>query len=100
MTGEITKIDLPKQSRNPNEVFIRIHFKMFHTGDWARSDLVPTFRNFKRWRPLLKKGNILTDLLMLDENSIDADSYPKLRERPDLSLEDENLMKLCQNCGL
>ena len=98
MTGEITRIDSPKQSKNEGEVFIRIHFKMFHTGGWAKTDIVRTFRNYKRWRPLLKKGNIITGLQMLDENSIDADSYPRLRERPDLSLEDENLMNLSKQC--
>ncbi len=100
MQGEIIKIDPPKQSRNKREVFIRVYFKMFPSGEWAETDIVRTFRNYARWRPLMKKGNILTGLQMLEPNRVDADSYPELRERPDLTLEDENLMKLCQACGL
>jgi len=43
------------------------------------TDLVPGFRNYKRWEPLVEIGNTLSGLtLMMAPGKIDADSYPEL----------------------
>jgi len=77
MKGEIKKIDHIKKSRNPNEAFVRVYFKLENEG-WAKTDLVPTFRNYAKWKPLLKIGNYLSGLKMKDSETVDADSFPSL----------------------
>jgi len=77
MIGEITKILPIRNSRNYGDLYIRVTFKLEGRG-WAKTDLVPGFRNYKRWRKLLKVGNILGNLKMKDEKTIDADSQPIL----------------------
>ena len=79
MTGEIIEIHSIKKSRNEGENFIRIEFRL-DGGSWAKTDLVPHFRNFRRWAKLLKIGNILGNLELKDAMTIDADSFPILIE--------------------
>lgn len=97
MWGEIIKIEKPKKSRNEGTKFIRVHFKL-KNKKWAKVDLVPTFRNFARWEPLLKVGNFIDNLKFKDKKTVDADCFPVLRTRMDLSFEDEKLMKLSEQC--
>lgn len=100
--AEIIRIDSIKKSRNPRQDFIRVHFRVF-TGltkrtkrqkyTYAKMDLVPRFRNFRRWQGLLRKGNVLDNLEMLNHQTINADSFPILREDLALTLEEEKIMK-------
>lgn len=76
MQAEIIKIDPPQKSRNGG-TFIRIYFKL-KNKEWAKMDLVPGFRNFKRWKSFLKVGNIVGNLEMKDEKTVDADSLVRL----------------------
>ena len=77
MTGEIIKILFFKKSRNEGEIYKRIEFKL-ENGKWAKTDLVLGFRNYWRWKRVAKLGNIVRNLKMKDEMTIDADSYPQL----------------------
>ena len=74
MKGTITKIDPLKNSRN-KEGYIRVHFKM-EDGSWAITDLVPSYRNYGRWKNLLRKGTDLSGLMMKSKMKVDADSFP------------------------
>ena len=76
MTGKIIKIDQLKQSRNQGQTFYRVYFEMI-SGDWTKTDIVPGFRNFKRWKNHLKVGNVLSGLRLKGRDTVDADSYPK-----------------------
>lgn len=79
MIGIITRIDQPKESRNPMQVFYRVYFKLIDEHRktiWAKTDLVISFRNFSRWKPLLKVGNLLDGLKLRSAETVDADSYP------------------------
>ena len=81
MIGIITRIDESKVSRNRDVAFTRLSFSMFQKDGkrtYAKTDLVQTFRNFKRWKPLLTVGNVLDGLKMKGENTVDADSFPTL----------------------
>jgi hypothetical protein len=82
MIGQIYKIDQLKQSRNRGEVFYRVYFNMKGAMEghkfWAKTDVVPSFRNYEKWKPLLKVGNIITGLNMRRPDEINADSNPKL----------------------
>ena len=79
MIAEITRIDHIKNSRNFGELFIRVHFKL-EGGGWAKTDICPGFRNYSRWKKILRVGNRLFNLRMLDGQTVDADSYPRLLE--------------------
>lgn len=84
MIGLITKIDQPKESRNPMQVFYRVYFRMLDEHRkvfWAKTDLVTSFRNFSRWKPYLKIGFLLNGLRLKGKETVDADSYPSLIEQ-------------------
>lgn len=78
MIGEIIKILPFKKSRNEG-VYLRVEFKL-KDGKWAKTDLVPGFRNYRRWKNLLKIGNWLSNLHLKDSQTVDADSFPHLLE--------------------
>jgi hypothetical protein len=59
MKATITKIDTLK--RGNGAIFQRVYFKT-DSGQFAVTDLCPSFRNFARWRPLLEIGNELDNL--------------------------------------
>lgn len=77
MTGEIIRIDKIKKLRNTGDSFMRVHFKL-EDGRWAKMDLVPSFRNFMRWKDKLKVGVRFKGLEVKDEITIDADSIPEV----------------------
>jgi len=77
MTGEIIKILPFKKSRNEDVCYLRVEFKL-ENGKWAKTDLVPSFRNYWRWKRVARLGNIVRNLRMKDEMTVDADSYPQL----------------------
>lgn len=82
MVGQIYKIDQLKMSRNKGEVFYRVYFNMKGAMEghkfWAKTDIVPSFRNYTKWRDLLKVGNILSGIQMRRPDEVNADSNPKL----------------------
>lgn len=55
MKAEIRKIDKPKKSFNGSYIYQRVRFKL-EDGKFAKTDLCPSFRNYKRWKPLLEMG--------------------------------------------
>ena len=72
----ITKIDPLKTSRTEKS-YIRIYFKL-EDGSFAKTDIVPSYRNYNRWKWAIKKGvgTNLGNLVLRKEGEIDADSYP------------------------
>lgn len=73
MTAEIVKIHEPKQGSGGN--YVRVEFKL-EDGSWAKTDLVPAFRNWNRWVKYLSPGIKVTNLRMKNSTTIDADSRP------------------------
>ena len=55
MKAVITKIHHPKKSFNGGYVFQRIDMKL-EDGKWAKTDICPSFRNYKIWKPLIDMG--------------------------------------------
>lgn len=85
MKGKIIKIDQLKASRNRGQTFYRVYFKLKRAqGEffWAKTDIVPSFRNFKHWKPFLEVGTILDGLRLKADQTVDADSKPILLRRP------------------
>jgi hypothetical protein len=83
MTAKITKIHPLKIGRTGVASYIRVEF-LTESGGWAKTDLVPTFRNYPRWKPLLDIGNTLSGLRMKAKFEIDADSIPHLVQQQTL----------------
>jgi len=54
MKAKIIKILEQKYSRTEN-VYFRIYLRL-ETGEFAITDVVPTYRNFKFWQPVMKAG--------------------------------------------
>ena len=79
MNGTITDIHNLKWG-NGSE-FRRVTFKM-EDGSWAKTDLCPTFRNFEKWKHLLKVGVMLSNLRLKDKKTVDADIQAILHRRP------------------
>ena len=79
MTGIITKIDPPKENSWHSGVFIRIYFKM-EDGSWAQTDVVPDFRNYVYWKPIIESGldTQVSDLVYKSKSKIDADCQPRI----------------------
>jgi hypothetical protein len=67
MRATITKIDTLK--RGNGAIFQRVYFKT-ESGQFAVTDLCPTFRNFTRWRPLLQIGTEVDNLLVVRTESL------------------------------
>ncbi len=74
MRGTISKIDPIKYSRNGGS-YIRIHFRL-DGGAWAKTDIVPGYRNYARWEEFMKVGMDLDGLILKRRGEIDADSFP------------------------
>jgi hypothetical protein len=74
--GEIRKIQNKVSPVNDCQ-YHRIHLKG-NDGQHYMTDIVPGFRNYKQWKPLLKVGNVLAGLEILSPGKIDADSKVKL----------------------
>lgn len=99
MRGIITKIDPIKKSFNGQYTFQRIRFKL-EDGKFAKTDLCPTFRNYRNWKPIIDQG-VGTEIQGLRikggvrVKTIDADSEVRIYTPPvykhpeNLSLFDE-----------
>lgn len=90
MIAEITKILPAEKSANGNN-YVRVMFRL-DGGGFAKTDLCPDYRNFKRWRTALKVGNRLGNLIMRKSDCIDADSWPivikQIKEIKEVNLSD------------
>jgi len=64
---------------------------MLSNGSYARTNLVPTFRNFKNWKEIIKygKGTIVDNIELKGDILIDADSKPRIILKP---LKQESLL--------
>ena len=82
MTGIVTKIDPPKENSWHNGVFIRIYFKM-ENDSWVQTDVVPGFRNYVHWEPIIKSGpnTKVGNLVYKTSSKIDADCKPYIIEK-------------------
>jgi hypothetical protein len=82
MTATITKIHPLKIGSKGVASYQRVEFKT-DAGNWAKTDLVPSFRNYAGWKEYLEVGMRLTNLRMKSKYEVDADSVPKRLERPE-----------------
>jgi len=75
MKGKLKKIDNPRYSRNGDVQYIRLRFTL-ESGDFAMTDLVSSFRNFARWKPIIASGigTVVDGLWLINKSKINADS--------------------------
>jgi hypothetical protein len=82
ITAKITKIDQQKVGTN-NDRFIRVYFESVPGRKWFKTDLCTDFRNYRGWKFFLVRGNVLGDLRLKNDTTIDADSRPRfVRHEP------------------
>jgi hypothetical protein len=97
MICEIIKILPPAKSKNGN-TYTRVEFKC--DGKFLKTDLCPDYRNFYRWSKVLKKGNLMGNLIQKDELTINADSRPIMlsgrKTKKFVSLEGKTTQDLCK----
>src|SRR3990167_9554317 len=84
MHGKIIKIDALKESR-AEKSFRRIYF-LLEDGSWAKTDIVPVYRNYKNWKALISMfdlGNIIfvDGLEFRNKGEIDADCPVRYTDR-------------------
>lgn len=75
--GLIQKIDPIKLSRNSGTGYIRVYFKLKDDEgnySWGKTDLVPTYMNYRSWEEYLTVGAVLDDLKLKSNLTVDADS--------------------------
>ncbi|MEI7998880.1 MAG: hypothetical protein WCH62_05185 [Candidatus Omnitrophota bacterium] len=76
MKGQIIKIHPIKRSRNGGQ-FVRVEFRL-EDRTWAKTDLVISYRNYNRWKYLIKVGVNLEGLLLKRPGEVNADSFPRV----------------------
>lgn len=83
MKAEITKIDELKASAHYPVAFRRIYFKM-EDGSWAVTDVVPSYRNYRYWKPVIEAGvgTTITNVRLKEKSKVDADSPVKIVPKP------------------
>lgn len=88
MTGEVLEIHAPKLSRNGN-TFIRITFNLSN-GKWAKTDVCPNYRNYKRWKPVIEagKGTFIRGLIVRGDSEVNADSFPEITTKAIIKTKD------------
>jgi hypothetical protein len=84
MRGKITKIHEPQTSRLEH-TFIRIEFLM-EDGSWAKTDVVPSYRNYRFWKMFIETGShsFVENLEYRAKGEIDADCRPQVCEPFDI----------------
>lgn len=90
MTGEIIKI-LEKESKFGKDYYDCL-FKMKDTGSFLRSCIYTGCRNFANWKELLKVGNVISNLKLIDRFGrvfVDADSQPILLRKGNPGINNE-----------
>lgn len=75
MTGKLVKIQPLTESRNGDVTYTRLHFEL-SDGGFAMTDVVPKFRNYRYWKPVIEKGvgTVITNFHLKGPQKIDADS--------------------------
>lgn len=85
MTAKLKKMDTPKYSRNGKVCFQRLYFEL-EDGSWAATDLVPSYRNYKWWEPVIKSGigTEIGGIFLKDgyRDKINADSQVYIVQEP------------------
>jgi hypothetical protein len=91
MVGEIIEIQHRRKSINGNK-FIVVIIRC-EDGRARMTHICPDYRNYARWKPLLKVGKILEGLVLKDSGTINADSFAREYFKPLGQMTDEELFK-------
>lgn len=77
MIAKVIKVDPLKESR-AEKAFKRVYF-ILETGKWAMTDIVPEYRNFKRWKAIIDLAErsyevFVERIILMKPGKVDADS--------------------------
>ena len=75
----ITRVGPFQKGNNFHVAYQRIKLKD-RNGKFYMTDLSPKWRNWLNWEHLLKEGNVLGNLRVMEAGKIDGDSEPILVE--------------------
>lgn len=83
MKAKIKKVNKPRFSRNGDVQFQRLNLEL-EDGTFAMTDLVSSFRNFARWKPIIAagEGTTIEGVRLLNPKKVDADSQVKIWQAP------------------
>jgi hypothetical protein len=83
MNAQLIGIGQPRLSRNGDVNYYRIKL-VLDNGSFVMTDIVPAYRNWKYWKPVLVagRGTWMKGIKMLYEGKVDADSRVKIIEAP------------------
>ena len=78
---EITKVHDYKDAQKQG-TYMMIEMRHIKSGEWFRTFICPSYRNFRRWRKIARVGNTIwfQTLKMKTGELIDADSRPIIHE--------------------
>jgi len=96
MKAQIVKIDDPKTSRNGDAIFYRVKLKL-ENNDFVMTDIVPTYRNFAWWRPILQAGvgTWIDGVALKCAGKINADSQVYIARSP-AKVAQQQEARMCQ----
>lgn len=77
---QATITDIHEMKMGNGHLFQRVTFKLAD-GSWAKTDLVPDFRNYRHWDGKIARGNVLDGICLKDSKTVDADFQPILLGR-------------------
>lgn len=86
MKAKLTKISHRKMSYNGDVDYYRLNFQL-EDGSFAQTDVVPSYRNYAWWEPIVMAGvGTVIDHVMLRPSlkakKIDADCQPVITKAP------------------
>jgi predicted nucleic acid-binding Zn ribbon protein len=86
--------------KNYGSRFIRITFKM-DDGSWAKTDVCPEYRNFNRWKKIIKAGEgiVVDGLQFRASHEVNADSPAKIARMQRMTWQDNVKCKDCKGKG-
>ena len=79
MKARLKNIDPLKVSRNGLIEYRRLYFEL-ENGQWAVTDVVPTYNNYQRWSPIIAAGIgvEIEGVELIGKDKINADSPVKI----------------------
>lgn len=83
MKAKITKIQELTMSKNQDVAYKRLHFQL-EDGSHAMTDIVPKYRNYSWWKPVIEAGvgTWIDNVSLMNPGKVNADSRINIIQAP------------------
>lgn len=82
--ARVLRVDPLKPSLSGHDPFRRIHWEPIdYPARWMKTDVSPNHDNYKKWKELMEVGNVIGNLKVMNDNTINGDSFPELISKPE-----------------